>query len=103
MPSAMAKRRLRLSFASPSMAERTVSWAVRASLERTTVRLVRKPRTRYTGLGMVAPRFTVQVKDLDYGDRDLDEEIPVEWLAQAFEGTEATPTNRCGHLTATLS
>lgn len=52
---------------------------------------------------MNAPRFTVPVKDLDYGDRELDEEIPVEWLAAALEGSEATPSGRPGHLTATLT
>lgn len=52
---------------------------------------------------MSAPLFTVQVRDLDYGDRDLDEEIPVEWLKVAFEGTEATPSGNPGRLTATVS
>lgn len=52
---------------------------------------------------MSAPRFTVPVKDLDYGDRELDEEIPVEWLSAALEGSEATPSGQPGRLTATVT
>lgn len=52
---------------------------------------------------MDAPLFTVAVKDLDYGDQELDEEIPVSWLSAAFANTEAKPSGPAGHLTATLS
>src|SRR5215471_9992755 len=46
--------------------------------------------------------FSVPLADLDYGDRELDEEIPLAWLTQAFEGTEAT-VRKPGRLTVTLS
>lgn len=46
--------------------------------------------------------FRVPLADLDYGDRELDEEIPLAWLTQAFEGTEAT-VRKPGRLTVTLS
>lgn len=50
-----------------------------------------------------APLFTVQVKDLDYDEKELDEPIPVPWLAHALEGTEATPKGIPGRLSVTLS
>jgi uncharacterized protein len=51
---------------------------------------------------MVVALFSVPLADLDYGDRDLEEEIPVEWLAASFSGTEATPRGP-GRLDVTLS
>lgn len=48
-------------------------------------------------------QFFVPVADLDYGDRDLDEEIPVAWLEKAMENTEATPRGTPGRLEVTLS
>ncbi|HVU06006.1 MAG TPA: hypothetical protein VHE30_29855 [Polyangiaceae bacterium] len=48
------------------------------------------------------PLFKVPLADLEYGDKDLDEPIPVEWLRSAFEGTEAVP-NGPGSLELTLS
>jgi uncharacterized metal-binding protein YceD (DUF177 family) len=47
--------------------------------------------------------FSVAVADLDRGDRELDEEIPVEWLAKALEGTEATPRGTPGRVEVSLS
>jgi len=46
--------------------------------------------------------FSIPLADLDYGDRDLDEVIPVDWLAKSFEGTEATPRGP-GRLEVTVS
>ncbi len=48
-------------------------------------------------------QFFVPVADLDYGERDLDEEIPVAWLEKAMENTEATPRGTPGRLEVTLS
>jgi uncharacterized metal-binding protein YceD (DUF177 family) len=50
-----------------------------------------------------SPQFFVPVADLDYGDRELDEEIPVEWLKTALSGTEATPDGAPGRLKVVLS
>lgn len=47
--------------------------------------------------------FSVAVADLERGDRELDEEIPVEWLAKAMEGTEATPRGTPGRLEVSVS
>jgi len=47
--------------------------------------------------------FAIPLADLDYGDREIDEEIPVEWLGAAFQGTEATPQGRPGRLEVTVS
>jgi uncharacterized protein len=52
---------------------------------------------------MKRAQFSVPVADLEYGDRELDEDIPVEWLRTALEGTEAVPEGRPGRLTLTLS
>jgi uncharacterized protein len=48
-------------------------------------------------------QFFVPVADLDYGDREFDEEIPVAWLQKAMENTEATPRGAPGRLEVTLS
>src|SRR5260221_7613829 len=47
--------------------------------------------------------FTVRLADLDYGEREIDEEIPVSWLARALEGTEAVPRERPGRLSVVVS
>ena len=47
--------------------------------------------------------FYVRVADLEYGDREIDEEIPVAWLEAAFAGTEAAPVGRPGRLRATVA
>jgi uncharacterized protein len=47
--------------------------------------------------------FSVLVADLERSDRDLDEEIPVEWLAKAMEGTEARPRGTPGHLEVSVA
>lgn len=54
---------------------------------------------------MVTPRpaFSIKVADLEYGDREIDEEIPVSWLETAFAGSEATPRGRPGRLSATVA
>jgi uncharacterized metal-binding protein YceD (DUF177 family) len=54
---------------------------------------------------VVTPRraFSIKVADLEYGDREIDEEIPVAWLETAFTGYEATPRGRPGRLTATIA
>jgi uncharacterized protein len=46
--------------------------------------------------------FTVPLADLDYGEREIDQEIPVEWLATTLEGSEATPQGP-GRFEATVS
>lgn len=48
------------------------------------------------------PRFSLAAADLEYGDREIDEDIPLEWLATAFEGTEATADGP-GRLEVTVS
>lgn len=50
-----------------------------------------------------APLFAIPVADLDYGDRDIDEEIPVAWLENALSGTEAVPQGHPGRLEVTVS
>jgi uncharacterized metal-binding protein YceD (DUF177 family) len=54
---------------------------------------------------VVIPRhaFSIKVADLEYGDREIDEEIPVSWLETAFAGSEATPRGRPGRLSATIA
>jgi uncharacterized metal-binding protein YceD (DUF177 family) len=47
--------------------------------------------------------FYVKVADLEYGDHEIDEEIPVAWLEAAFAGSEAAPVGRPGRLTATVA
>jgi uncharacterized metal-binding protein YceD (DUF177 family) len=49
------------------------------------------------------PLFVIPVADLDYGDRDLDEPIPVEWLEKALSETEAVPRGIPGRLEVTVS
>ena len=49
------------------------------------------------------PTFSVPLADLEYGDREIDEEIPRAWLTRALEGSEATPRDKPGRLTVTLS
>jgi uncharacterized metal-binding protein YceD (DUF177 family) len=63
----------------------------------------RKPR--YVVPTAVTPRhaFSVKVADLEYGDREIDEEIPVSWLEKALAGSEATPRGRPGRLSATVA
>lgn len=46
--------------------------------------------------------FTVRVADLEYGDREIDEEIPMAWLETAFAGSEALPRGP-GRLSATVA
>ncbi len=43
------------------------------------------------------------VADLEYGEREIDREIPVEWLRAAFSGSDATPGGEPGHIEVTLS
>jgi uncharacterized metal-binding protein YceD (DUF177 family) len=50
-----------------------------------------------------APLFAVPVADLDYGEREIDEEIPVAWLGTAFFATEAVPNGQPGRLVVTVS
>ncbi len=50
-----------------------------------------------------APLFSVPLADLDYGERDIDDEIPREWLSRALDGSEATPREKPGRLTVTVS
>jgi len=47
------------------------------------------------------PRFSVPLADLEYGERELSEDIPTDWLAAVFEGTEAVPRGP-GRLEVTL-
>lgn len=47
--------------------------------------------------------FSVKLADLEYGDQELDEEIPVGWLEEALTGSEATSRGLPGRLTATVS
>jgi uncharacterized metal-binding protein YceD (DUF177 family) len=47
--------------------------------------------------------FSVPLADLDYGDREIDEEIPPGWLTQTLEGTEATVRSQPGRLVVTIS
>jgi uncharacterized metal-binding protein YceD (DUF177 family) len=47
--------------------------------------------------------FSIPLADLDYGDREIDEEIPLAWLTQALEGTEATVRGDPGRLVVTVS
>ena len=49
------------------------------------------------------PLFSIPLADLDYGDREIDAEIPLEWLSRAFEGTEATVRGEPGRLVVTVS
>ncbi|HEX7671777.1 MAG TPA: hypothetical protein VF395_19420, partial [Polyangiaceae bacterium] len=49
------------------------------------------------------PLFVIPVADLDYGDRDLHQEIPVAWLEKALAGTEAVPRGEPGRLEVTVS
>jgi uncharacterized protein len=49
------------------------------------------------------PLFSVPLADLEYGEREIDEEIPRPWLAKALEGTEAVPRDKPGRVTVTLS
>ncbi|HEX4340989.1 MAG TPA: DUF177 domain-containing protein [Polyangiaceae bacterium] len=49
------------------------------------------------------PTFSVPLADLDYGEREIDEEIPRAWLTRALEGTEAVPRDKPGRVTVTLS
>ena len=50
-----------------------------------------------------APLFSIPLADLDYGERELDQEIPREWLAKALAGSEATPREKPGRLEVTVS
>jgi DUF177 domain-containing protein len=44
------------------------------------------------------PLFTVALRDLERSDQTRSWAIPVEWLVQAFEGTEGTPEGAAGQL-----
>jgi uncharacterized metal-binding protein YceD (DUF177 family) len=50
-----------------------------------------------------APTFSLPLADLDYGDREIDEPIPVAWLATAFADTDATPRGEPGRLEVSVS
>jgi len=50
-----------------------------------------------------APLFSLPAADLEYGDKDIEEDIPVEWLRTTFENTEATPSSQPGRLEVTVS
>jgi uncharacterized protein len=47
--------------------------------------------------------FSIPLADLEYGDREIDEAIPIAWLTEALKGTEATVRGSPGHLTVTVS
>ena len=47
--------------------------------------------------------FFIRVADLDYGDREIDEEIPVAWLETALSGSEAKSRGEPGRLTLTVA
>jgi uncharacterized metal-binding protein YceD (DUF177 family) len=47
--------------------------------------------------------FSIPLADLDYGDREIDAEIPLDWLTQALVGTEATVRGEPGRLVVTVS
>ncbi|MET0411352.1 MAG: DUF177 domain-containing protein [Polyangiaceae bacterium] len=47
---------------------------------------------------MTQPLFTVALRDLERSDQTRSWAIPVEWLVQAFEGTEGTPEGGAGQL-----
>ena len=49
------------------------------------------------------PLFVIPVADLDYGDRELDDPIPVDWLEKALSETEAVPRGMPGRLEVTVS
>jgi uncharacterized metal-binding protein YceD (DUF177 family) len=52
---------------------------------------------------MERPLFSVPLADLEAGEREIVDEIPVSWLTTAFEGTEATPRGQPGRLEVTVS
>jgi uncharacterized metal-binding protein YceD (DUF177 family) len=52
---------------------------------------------------MDRPLFSVPLADLETGEREIDQEIPVGWLASALEGTEAVPRGLPGRLEVTVS
>jgi uncharacterized metal-binding protein YceD (DUF177 family) len=54
-------------------------------------------------MAVTAPRFSLPVADLEYGDKEIEEDIPAEWLRATFEKTEATPGDLPGRLEVTLS
>jgi len=47
--------------------------------------------------------FSIPLAHLDYGEREIDEEIPLAWLTQTLQGTEATVRGDPGRLTVTVS
>lgn len=49
------------------------------------------------------PIFVVSVKDLDDGPKTLSGEISLDWLRNALDGSEATPTDQGGSLHVQLS
>lgn len=51
---------------------------------------------------MTDPLFVIPLADLERGPKELDTAVPVAWLAQALEGTEAEPRGTPGHLAATV-
>src|SRR6185312_5278018 len=48
-------------------------------------------------------RFSIPVADLEAGDRELEEDIPADWLRTVLEGTEAVPRDKPGRLEVTIS
>jgi uncharacterized metal-binding protein YceD (DUF177 family) len=54
-------------------------------------------------MAVTAPRFSLPAVDLEHGDKELEEDIPVDWLRATFEATEATPGDQPGRLEVTLS
>ncbi len=52
---------------------------------------------------MENPRFVVPVADLELGPKELEWELPTEWLAGALEASEAAPRGARGRLRATLT
>ena len=50
-----------------------------------------------------APLFSLPAADLEYGDKEIEEDIPLEWLRTTFQNTEATPSSQPGRLEVTVS
>jgi uncharacterized metal-binding protein YceD (DUF177 family) len=96
MPRAMRSRRRRSG--DQGATEKPGSDAIRPTL-------VAGRNPRYVVPTVVTPRhaFSIKVADLEYGDREIDEAIPVAWLETAFAGSEATPRGRPGRLSATVA
>ena len=52
---------------------------------------------------MTSPTFTVPVADLDWGQKDVDLPIGIDWLRHALKDSEARPGSEPGRLELTLS